>query len=338
MKRDVLLLLCLLAFQPAPVAAQEGAARGPVRPAVGFPGPPAVLPTRPPAPPVAARGGLPPRLRSVAGSRAPGSGPPGPATRTAPELRVGRAAVLAGLGGGLLLAGELVAVDTRPVPPSGLDPVEIGWARDRRAVAAPVQRGRLAASDWTLKSALALPVAVEFAFGPGGEGRLSRLVRSGVVYSEALALTAGVTWLGKSWLSRPRPYAYRAERPGPGDAYDPTLERAFRSMPSGHAALAWTGASTALTAYLLDRREAPGWERVGAGILAGGVATATSLFRVQAGQHFPSDVLAGSALGVASGITVPLLHRDGRPLPSASALLETVGGTVLGSLVVLVLF
>ena len=64
----------------------------------------------------------------------------------------------------------------------------------------------------------------------------------------------------------------------------------------------------------------------------------TALCRVQAGQHFPSDVLVGSGIGVASGIAIPLLHRGDRSLPSRRALLETLGGTVLGSVLVVALF
>lgn len=256
---------------------------------------------------------------------------------TGPELRLWREVGIGTVGLGLLLAGELVPVDTRPVPAAGLDPSEIGWDRDRRSLET-MDPGRLAASDWTLKGALALPVAVELAFAPGGTDQWSRAVRSGVVYGEAVALAAGMTWLGKSLFSRPRPYTYMPTSPEPQEAYDPSGERSFRSMPSGHAALAWTGAATALTAYLLDRPGA-GWaERAGVGALAGGLATTTSLFRVLAGQHFPSDVWVGSGIGIASGVAVTLIHRDGRPMPTGQALLETVGGVAVGSVLSLLLF
>ena len=53
----------------------------------------------------------------------------------------------------------------------------------------------------------------------------------------------------------------------------------------------------------------------------GGAAAATGLtayFRHEAGKHFPSDILLGTAVGVASGILVPQLHKkrraDGRGL------------------------
>jgi hypothetical protein len=35
---------------------------------------------------------------------------------------------------------------------------------------------------------------------------------------------------------------------------------------------------------------------------------ATGGLRVEAGQHFPTDVAAGAAIGAASGTLVPLLH------------------------------
>lgn len=263
----------------------------------------------------------------------------------APELRLGREVTLGAAGLGLLLAGEVVGVDTRLVPSGGLDPSEIAWGLDRRSLEG-VDRNRLSASDWTLRGALALPVVAELVFGPGGgpgggagEGDpWSRALRSGVVYGEAVALAAGMTWLGKSLFSRARPYAYLPGTPDPPGAYDPSRDRAFRSMPSGHAALAWTGAATALTAHLLDRPGARWPERVSAGALAAGLATATALLRVRAGQHFPTDVLAGSGIGSAAGVAVTLLHRDGRPLPTGRALLETTGGMLAGSALALLFF
>jgi membrane-associated phospholipid phosphatase len=47
----------------------------------------------------------------------------------------------------------------------------------------------------------------------------------------------------------------------------------------------------------------------------GGAAVATGItayYRHEAGKHFPSDILLGTAVGVASGILVPQLHKNRR--------------------------
>jgi undecaprenyl-diphosphatase len=50
-----------------------------------------------------------------------------------------------------------------------------------------------------------------------------------------------------------------------------------------------------------------------------GVATALTAFvsyeRVRAGQHFPTDVIAGSMPGAAIGVLVPHLHRNKQEPP-----------------------
>ncbi len=70
------------------------------------------------------------------------------------------------------------------------------------------------------------------------------------------------------------------------------------SFPSHHAAIAWSLASVIADRY-------PGW-LTQLGVY--GAASAVSLSRIGAEQHFPSDVLAGSALGFLVGKYVA--HRD----------------------------
>jgi len=67
------------------------------------------------------------------------------------------------------------------------------------------------------------------------------------------------------------------------------------SFPSGHAALAFAGA--ALTQDALARSHlAPGPRRA-LGLAAWGMAAATAWARVEAGAHYPSDVVVGAVLG-----------------------------------------
>jgi len=87
-----------------------------------------------------------------------------------------------------------------------------------------------------------------------------------------------------------------------------------------------------LTEYMLNRPEAAWWERTAVGFVGGALAGATSALRVEAGQHFPSDVVAGAGIGMAVGVTVPLLHRGDRSIPSPKSWLQMTGGVLVGSL------
>ncbi len=72
------------------------------------------------------------------------------------------------------------------------------------------------------------------------------------------------------------------------------------SFPSEHAVLAWSAASVIAHEY-------PGWLTQ---VLAYGGATAVSIARVSGRQHFPSDVVVGSALGWMIGRQVYRAHHD----------------------------
>jgi membrane-associated phospholipid phosphatase len=72
------------------------------------------------------------------------------------------------------------------------------------------------------------------------------------------------------------------------------------SFPSEHAMLAWSGA------YVMAH-EYPGW-LTKASIY--GLATAVSISRVTAREHFPSDVVIGSALGYLVGRQTYRAHHD----------------------------
>ena len=68
-----------------------------------------------------------------------------------------------------------------------------------------------------------------------------------------------------------------------------------RSWPSGHTSLAATSATMAVGN--LRYVDMPAWARVTASVGLYGTAASTGWARVEAGKHFPSDVLAGYALG-----------------------------------------
>jgi hypothetical protein len=68
-----------------------------------------------------------------------------------------------------------------------------------------------------------------------------------------------------------------------------------RSWPSGHTSLAAVSAN--MTVGNLNYVNMPRWARLTANVGLYGTAAATGWARVEAGKHFPSDVLAGYAIG-----------------------------------------
>lgn len=244
-------------------------------------------------------------------------------TRNAAVLGAG--AFLGGLGAFVLKA------DLREVPPSGLDRSGIhpGW--DRRALDTP-RTGALGASNAAVGASVLLPAAFALAF-PSPEGRKDGFLRLGGTGTEAVVLAMGGTLFAKSLFGRARPYTYLPERQRPAEGgYDPTRREAFESMPSGHATLAWAASMTGVGYLANTRPDLPGWVHFLGGVAAGGVATSTSLLRVRAQAHFPSDVVVGGLWGGTAGTAVILLR--GGPAASGDrgkAWLRSLLGVAAGS-------
>ncbi len=129
------------------------------------------------------------------------------------------------------------------------------------------------------------------------------------IESEALFLTSAITGLIKNITGRCRPRAYFGRD-------KPCRER--DAFPSGHtsAIASFSGAR------FVNLVETPPNEAFGlrfAGFLTSEIATAvTGVLRVWSGSHSWEDVLAGAAIGHATGITIALLHprvtlRNGEP-------------------------
>lgn len=248
-----------------------------------------------------------------------------------PRYSLGRDLTILGFGGGLLASTALVSADIRTVPAQGLDASQLAWSLDRGVVGTFSARADLL-SDRTRDAAAAYPFLLAWVSNPGA--RWSAVGRRSLVYAEAFMLTGGLTYVSKRMIGRARPFTYltAAELAG-HSGYDVTQSSAFESMPSGHAASAFAGAGLAITEHLLTRPGASGLERFGVAVLGGALGGATSTLRVEAGKHFPSDVLVGAGIGLTAGVALPLLHRGERPWPSRRHWLEAAGGVLTGALV-----
>lgn len=139
-------------------------------------------------------------------------------------------------------------------------------------------------------------------------GKWSETLTVTVMFAEAYAIMGGVTYLTKVAAARKRPYLYNTdltpeERLGAED--DPKS-----SFFSGHAASAFT-AAVFLSKVFTDVHGRSVWSTlVWASSLS--LAAYTSFARVKAGVHFPTDVIAGAAVGFAIGYLVPVVHKKGR--------------------------
>ncbi len=114
---------------------------------------------------------------------------------------------------------------------------------------------------------------------------------TGLLAGEAAANSLAVTYALKYGFGRERPLE---------DNYQGKFWRGGDSFPSEHAAAAWSIASVVAHEYPGPLTQ----------ILAYGLASAVSASRVQAKQHFASDVLIGSAIGWFSGWQAYRAHHD----------------------------
>lgn len=114
---------------------------------------------------------------------------------------------------------------------------------------------------------------------------------TGLLAGEAAINSTAVTYLFKTATQRPRPQQ---------DNGNGTFFQGGASFTSEHSAIAWSIASVMAHEY-------PGPLTK---LMAYGLASAVTLTRVTAKQHFPSDAVVGSALGWYFGRQVFRAHHD----------------------------
>jgi membrane-associated phospholipid phosphatase len=150
---------------------------------------------------------------------------------------------------------------------------------------------------------------------PVAEGRWREAATLGVMFAEAALLVEGTTYLAKDLTGRRRPWAHNTslsvEERLALSADDPLDAR--RSFFSGHASSAFTLAILLSTVATDVHGSSRATDALWAVSLA--AAAFTGVARVSAGMHYPTDVLAGAAVGAAIGRLVPALHRVDRTAP-----------------------
>lgn len=136
------------------------------------------------------------------------------------------------------------------------------------------------------------------------------------MYLQSLSTTAALYSVTAGLVNRSRPYVYDPNE----DIGRRTSKNGQRAFYSGHVAASATATFFAAKVYCDYHPNATGKGYIWA---AAAVVPATvGYFRLQAGQHFLTDVLLGYGLGAATGILVPELHK----IKNASIEISPVGG------------
>jgi membrane-associated phospholipid phosphatase len=119
------------------------------------------------------------------------------------------------------------------------------------------------------------------------------------VLANSISWTAASTeWL-KVLVRRKRPVLYTS-----GAAAAATVADNQRSFPSGHTSVAFALATSYLV--LANREHLP--HRTRNAMLLYGGASGVGVLRMEGGSHFPTDVVAGAALGAGIGWLVATIH------------------------------
>jgi membrane-associated phospholipid phosphatase len=123
------------------------------------------------------------------------------------------------------------------------------------------------------------------------------------LYAEAMAVTGVFYTSAVHYVSRYRPLVYSDESP----IGERTRSNSRNSFFAGHVALVGTSVFFMARTWA-DYHPESRWKW--AVYSAAGVVTGlTGYWRHRAGEHFPSDILLGAAIGTASGLLMPVLHR-----------------------------
>ena len=153
-------------------------------------------------------------------------------------------------------------------------------------------------SDWTMRASLALPFTLL-----AGKNMRKDVSSIALLYVQTMAVTGMITELTKVSVLRVRPYAYNPDVSlGSKKALD-----ARKSFFSGHTSSSFAGTvffARVFSDYNPDSKLKP---YVWAGALT--LSSVVAYSRVRAGRHFPTDVIAGAAVGGLVGYWIPELHK-----------------------------
>jgi len=127
----------------------------------------------------------------------------------------------------------------------------------------------------------------------------------GLRTTEAVAISGVTIGVIKAIAGRSRPYASAGNSPTRWDLFGGLRSDSTRSFASGHSALSAAAAVTLAAEW--RRQGASGWKTVGPPLVYA-LAGVTAGSRVRDRQHWLSDVVTGSAVGMLSALVVRRWH------------------------------
>ncbi len=218
--------------------------------------------------------------------------------------------------GNYVLVGSAAALSIgasifRPLSNHNLERPILFDADVRRALRFDSLNARYAAldlSDVFLSMEITWPFAIDALVVAAGVRRSPDVAwEMAIIDAEAVALTTAVHQITSLIVSRPRPYLETC-----GTELSPDLNLCvrngrYRSFFSGHAAMAFTGASLICAHRARHELFGPKADIVTCAT-AFVAAAATSGLRVIGDVHNASDVITGAIVGTAIGLAVPALH------------------------------
>jgi membrane-associated phospholipid phosphatase len=208
------------------------------------------------------------------------------------------AATAAGALAPVIFAAHLPHASCAPCDPAGLTFLDRGTVGDVRGGAATASDVALFATG----GAAGLLLAAESRADLG-------IVREDLtVLAQAVGTASALTNWSKVAFHRPRPYRYVDLAAGSGGAAESGL-----SFPSGHTSVAF---AAAFAYWSIHQRRGTARAQAPRIVTLVALAAATGVLRVVAREHFPTDVVAGAALGAAVGWTVPRLYPVRRQRPN----------------------
>jgi membrane-associated phospholipid phosphatase/REP element-mobilizing transposase RayT len=157
------------------------------------------------------------------------------------------------------------------------------------------------ASDALAITLMVVPVSLMFS------DKMSRDFQTlSFMYGETLWFSYFTASIAKGAVQRVRPYAYNPKAPLDKKLSTYTKESFFSSHTVG-AFASMSFFAAVYNEYYPDSKYTP-W------IIAGGLAagTAVGIMRIEAGHHFPTDVITGAAIGTAFGYIIPAMHKGNK--------------------------
>ena len=180
-----------------------------------------------------------------------------------------------------------------------------------------------ATSDALFVTSLALPIALEL-----GRGLDDDSLRRGGAYAASVGATALTAGLVKITVRRDRPYTYH--RHPSVVAYTAAAHGNDHSFFSGHTSLSFAALTSGAMLYQPTTTSTRARAGVWAG--AGALGAATGVLRIRAGQHFPTDVMVGAAVGTAFGIGLTYALAPGEPTLDGTDLGMFAAGVAVGAI------